>query len=202
MAPRRVQFPVLRWAALAWLAVWVPFYARGWGWANFLHICDVAIFLTVAGIWLESPLLLSSQAVAVLAPDLAWCLDAGWHLAFRHGLFGGTEYLWDAKLSLFLRMLSLYHVALPVVLLWTIARVGYDRRAIWYGTLTFALTLIASRAAPASENINFAFRDPFLGRSWGPAPAHLALVLAGAIVIGFIPTHLALRRFASPPRAS
>jgi hypothetical protein len=198
-ATRRLRFPVLRWAGLAWLIVWVPYYSRGWGWANFLHICDVAIFLTVLGIWVESPLLIASQAVAVLVPDAAWCLDAAWRVFFGHQLIGGTEYMWDAKISLFLRLLSLYHLALPLVLVWAISRIGYDRRGLWYGLATFALTLIASRMAPASQNINFAFLDPFLRRSWGPAPVHLAVILAGATVLGFIPTHLALRRFPPPP---
>ena len=174
----RLKFPILRWTGLVWLVVWVPSYAHGWGWTNFLHICDIAIFLTVLGIWLESPLLLSSQAVAVLVPDAAWCLDAGWHLIFGHPLIGGTEYMWDAKISLFLRLLSLYHLALPLVLLSAVARIGYDRRGLWYGMATFAGALIASRATPASRNINFAFLDPFLGRAWGPAPIHLAVILA------------------------
>jgi len=64
---------------------------------------------------------------------------------------------------------------------------------------TFAGALIASRATPASQNINFAFLDPFLGRAWGPAPIHLAVILAGATLLGFVPTHLALRRFFPPP---
>ncbi|HYB61125.1 MAG TPA: hypothetical protein VEH50_06575 [Methylomirabilota bacterium] len=200
MANHSVQFPVLRWVGLAWLAVWVPCYARGWGWANFLHICDVAIFLTVLGIWVESPLLLSSQAVAVLVPDAAWCLDAGWHVVFGHALIGGTEYMWDPKIPLFLRLLSLYHLLLPVVLIWAVARTGYDRRGLWYGMATFAAALVASRAAPALQNINFAYLDPFLRRSWGPAPIHLAVVLAGATLLGFLPTDLALRRL-TPPRA-
>lgn len=198
MENRRVQFPILRWASLAWLAVWLPFYARGWGWTNFLHICDIAMLLGVLGLWLGSPLLLSSQAVAVLVPDAAWCLDAAWHLLFGHSLFGGTEYMWDHTIPLFLRLLSLYHVALPLVLIWAVARTGYDRRGLWLGMATFSVALIASRLAPASQNINFAFLDPFLGRAWGPAPIHLAVILAGATMLGFLPTHLALRRFPPP----
>jgi hypothetical protein len=198
MSNRRVKFPVLRWVGLVWLAVWVPFYARGWGWANFLHICDVAMFLTILGIWMESPLLLSGQAVAVLVPDAAWCLDVAWRVLFGHQLIGGTEYLWDPKISLFLRLLSLYHCVLPPVLIWAVARTGYDRRGLWLGMATFACALTASRAAPALQNINFAYRDPFFGRSWGPAPIHLAVTLAGATLLGFLPTHWALRRIHPP----
>src|SRR6266705_343473 len=59
-------FPVLRWFALAWMTVWLPAYARVWGWSNFLHVCDVAVILTCAGLIFDSPLLLSSQAVSSL----------------------------------------------------------------------------------------------------------------------------------------
>ena len=56
-------FRRLRWAAAAWLAVWVPAYASFWGPRNFLLLCDVAVILTCAGLWLGSPLLLSSRSM-------------------------------------------------------------------------------------------------------------------------------------------
>jgi len=198
MSNRRVEFPALRWVGLAWLAVWIPFYARGWGWLNFLHICDVAILLAVLGIWIESPLILSGQAVAVIVPDAMWCLDATWRLVSGHNLLGGTEYMWDKSIPLFLRLLSLYHLALPPILLWGVARIGYDRRGLWFGMGTFAAALIASRIAPASQNINFAYRDPFLGRAWGPAPIHLLVIFAGATLLGFLPVHFVVRRIRPP----
>src|SRR5713101_1680674 len=74
-------FPVLRWVALAWMIVWLPAYARVWGWANLLHLCDLAVILACAGFWWGSPLLISSQAVSLLVPGVLWCLDAGWKLA-------------------------------------------------------------------------------------------------------------------------
>ena len=60
-----------------WLAVWVPSYAFYWGWANFLHLCDVAVLLTCIGFARGDVLLLSSQAVSSLVGDLLWCLAAG-----------------------------------------------------------------------------------------------------------------------------
>src|SRR6266704_2422817 len=35
-------FPVLRWVGLFWTVVWLPAYIRFWGWANLLHLCDIA----------------------------------------------------------------------------------------------------------------------------------------------------------------
>src|SRR5579863_10527731 len=80
-------FPLwLRWSALVWLAIWIPAYWRTWGAANFLHLCDVAVILVCLGLWTNSSLLLSSQAVGSLLVDLAWMLDAGWRLARGRGL--------------------------------------------------------------------------------------------------------------------
>ena len=69
-------FPRMRWAAAAWLAVWIPAYASVWGPRNFLLLCDVAVLLTCAGLWLGSPLLLSSQAVSSILADAVWAMDA------------------------------------------------------------------------------------------------------------------------------
>src|SRR2546422_11729373 len=88
-------FPLLRWFALAWMIVWLPAYTRVWGWSNFLHVCDVAVILTCAGLIFDSPLLLSSQAVSSLLGSVAWCVDAGSRLVMGRHLFGGTEYMWD-----------------------------------------------------------------------------------------------------------
>src|SRR5262245_8672411 len=38
-APRH-GFPLGKWLAVVWLAVWVPVYANFWGWRNFLALCD------------------------------------------------------------------------------------------------------------------------------------------------------------------
>ena len=65
------EFPSwVRWISVVWLAVWVPSYAIYWGWANFLHLCDVAVLLTCVGLAYHNALLLSSQAVASLLGDL------------------------------------------------------------------------------------------------------------------------------------
>ena len=39
------------------IIVLVPYYWRAYGPTNFLYFCDVALFLTLGAVWLESPLL-------------------------------------------------------------------------------------------------------------------------------------------------
>ena len=189
----------VRWVSLVWLAVWVPSYAVYWGWANFLHLCDVAVFLTCLGFAYNNALLLSSQTVSSLAGDLLWCLDAGWRWFVGRHLTGGTEYMWDARFPLWVRLLSLFHVVLPVLLLVALRRVGYDHGALRLQSWIAAALLVASRFLGPTQNLNYAFADPIFHRAFGPAPIHLALIFAALAGIIYWPTHLLLAR-AFPPQ--
>jgi hypothetical protein len=195
-------FPVLRWAALAWFAVWFPTYAHYWGWSNFLHVCDVAVALTCAGLWWGNSLLLSSQAVNAVLTDLLWCADAAGRLAFSKNYLGGTEYMWDSHYPVWVRALSLFHVFLPLLLLWSLRRVGYDRRGLALQAAITAALLAASRFFGAALNLNYAFVEPVFHRSWGPAPLHLFLVWLCMLVFLYWPVHLALKKFMPAIRAA
>ncbi len=162
-------FPVLRWVGLLWTLVWLPAYIRFWGWANLLHLCDVAVILACAGLWWGSSLLISSQAVSSLAAGIFWATDIGWRLVTGRFLVGGTDYMWDTRVPLWARLLSSFHIGLPLALLWAMRKTGYDRRALAY-----------------------VFQDPLFHRSWGPAPAHLAVIFVGAVALIYWPTHLFL----------
>lgn len=190
----------VRWGAIVFLWAWLAAYWRTWGIANFLHLCDVAVILTCIGLWRSSALLLSSQAVSSLMVDLCWALDAAWRwLAGRH-LMGGTEYLFDPSYALWVRLLSLFHVALPFLLLGALRLTGYDRRALPLQCSIALTVMLASRLADPAQNINFAFRDPFFHRAWGSAPAHMALMLVVLIGAVYWPTDFALRSFYSEPK--
>ncbi|MGC1614995.1 MAG: hypothetical protein WA736_09945 [Candidatus Acidiferrum sp.] len=193
MSPGPPTFPVLRWFSLLWMVVWLPAYFRVFGWANLLHLCDVAVILTFIGIWWANPLLLSSQAVSSLAAGLFWILDVGWRLVTGRFLLGGTDYMWDARYPLWVRLLSTFHVGLPLVLLWTLRRVGYDRRALGLQAAIAAVLLIVSRFLSAELNMNYAYHDPIFHRTWGPSPAHLAMIFIPLVAVIYFPTHLLLR---------
>src|SRR5207245_575267 len=127
----------------------------------------------------SNTLLLSSQAVSSIVADAAWCVDVAWRLLLGRHLFGGTEYMWDKHFPLWVRLLSLYHVVLPALLIWSLRRVGYDQRG-WKLQAGIAAVLFAlSRFLDPAVNINFAFRDPIFHRAWGPAPVHLLVMWLG-----------------------
>jgi hypothetical protein len=184
------------------MVVWLPAYFRVWGWANLLHLCDVAVLLSFVGIWLANPLLLSSQAVSSLAAGFLWVLDVGSRLTTGRFLIGGTEYMWDTRFPLWVRFLSTFHIGLPLVLLWTLRRVGYDRRALWLQAVIAAFLLIVSRFLSADVNMNYAYRDPLFHRAWGPASAHLAMIFIPLVALVYWPTHLLLRWLFHVPGAT
>ena len=199
-APGPEAFPRLRWAGALWIAVWAPLYLWRYGPNVFLNLCDVALFLTAVGLWRGSPLLLSSQALSSLVVDVAWMIDLAWRALSGRHLIGGTEYMWDPQYPVWLRALSLFHVLLPVVLVYGLRQVGYDRRGLPLQAVLALAAVAASRFLSAEENLNFAFRDPW-GRSWGPAPVHVAVVVTLLVGIVYAGTHLALRRWMPVPKA-
>jgi hypothetical protein len=199
-APRQKIPNLLRHVSLIFLAVWLAAYWHAWGPANFLHLCDIAVILTCVGLWTNSSLLVSSQAVSSVLIDLVWTLDVAARLNFGRHLIGGTEYLFDATTPLWARLLSLFHIVLPFILLWSLSRLGYDRRGWKLQSAILLPVLIASRFVTPNQNLNFAVTDPFLHRSYGAAPTHLFITFLFLVVVVYFPTHLLFSRLFSPPR--
>jgi hypothetical protein len=186
-------FVVFRLAALLWLLAWLPFYTWEWGWQNMMHVCDIGVILACLGVWFQNPLLVSSQGLNFLLVGVLWGLDVGWRLFTGHHLIGGTEYMWDTRFALWVRLLSTFHLWLPLALLWAMRVLGYDKRALWLQSAIMAVVLILSRFLSPALNMNYAFQDPLFHRAWGPAPVHLAVILAGSVALIFWPTHLLLK---------
>lgn len=198
--PAPIFSPAARGLAVAWLVVYVPSYAAAYGFRNFLFLCNLGVMITAIAVLAGSRLLLSSQAVAAPVIGLAWGIDAAWRVVTGAHLYGGTEYMWDPQYPLFTRLLSLYHLVWPVLVLLLVRRLGYDRRG-WplQGAIAAAAILTCRLATPAAENINFAFVDPVFHRAFEPAALHLAIVLLTLAGLAYALTHAALSRaFAAP----
>lgn len=185
--------------ALAWLLVYLPAYALAYGFANFLFLCNLSVILACLGILAGSPLLITSQAIGVLLVGAAWTLDFVCRLVTGAHLIGGTEYMWDPQWPLFTRLLSLYHVVLPPALAWAVSRVGHDRRALKLQSAIAVAGVLAGRALGREANINSAFVDPILGRSFEPPALHLAIVTGTLVLVVYPLSDLILRRLL-PPR--
>ncbi|SOR27753.1 membrane protein of unknown function [Methylorubrum extorquens] len=137
--PSRIPLS-LKLAYSAFMAVLLPVYLTHYGPTNFLYFCDIALILTLVGIWAESALLVSICAAGILAPQLLWAVD---FLAQAAGtpLTGMTAYMFNAETSPFLRGLSLFHGWLPFLLVFLVWRLGYDRRA-WGAWSALAVILL------------------------------------------------------------
>jgi hypothetical protein len=187
-------FPRLRWLALAWVAVYLPAYTLAYGLANFLFLCNLTVFLVAIGIWTCSRLLLSSQAVAVLVVGAVWTVDVASRLLGGSHIIGGTEYMWEPRWPLFTRLLSLYHVVLPMLLLVVLRRIGYDRRGYVLQSAIAVVAVSLGRVFGPEANINHAFVDPILKTTWGGAVTHVAVIVGALVLVVYPLTHWLLLR--------
>src|SRR5258707_8864447 len=96
----------LKLAYTAFMAVLIPVYWHYYGPTNFLYFCDIALFLTLAGLWLDSSLVISMCAVGILAMQTFWVVDFTLN-SFGAPVTGVTDYMFKHENSLFLRGLSL-----------------------------------------------------------------------------------------------
>jgi hypothetical protein len=196
-------------AYTAFMAVLVPVYWLNYGPQNFLYFCDIALFLTLIAIWLESPLIASMPAVGILAPQFLWLADYFAHFAGT-SITGVSAYMFKAENSLFLRSLSLFHGWLPILLVFLIWRLGYDRRALpaWTGMAWVVLPVCYLFMPPpmpnpgnTAVNINYVYGfGDTAAQTWMPPLAWLALVMFALPLALYLPTHWILRRTAPAPR--
>ena len=183
----------LKLADTAFVAILVVVYARTWGWANFLWFSDIALILSVPALWFESPLLASMMALAVLLPDGLWIVSFFWQLVSGKRLIGLSDYMFDATKPRWLRALSLFHLWLPLLLLWTVAQIGYDHRALIGMTLLcWVVLLICFFFTDPEENINWAFGFGGKRQTRRSARLHLLLTMVGFPLIVYLPTHALL----------
>lgn len=175
-----------------WLLVWAPIYWRQYGAQNFLYFCDVGNFLIAVGLWTESRLLLSWQAVGLLVFQTLYAIDLIGAALSGHHLIGGTEYMFDPKINLLVRLLGLYHLVVPPLLLWTVRRLGYDPAALRWQTLTLWTLVIVSFFWRPEYNVNWARglgHEQHLVPSW----LYLATYLIVVPIAVYWPTNVILR---------
>ena len=111
---RAAQGHIPLWLKIAWtvfVLVWAPLYWRQYGPQNFLFYCDLGNLLIMVGLWLESRLILSWQAVGLLVFQSLYAVDLLGALLLRRHAFGGTEYMFDPGIPVFIRALGLYHLS-------------------------------------------------------------------------------------------
>jgi hypothetical protein len=177
-----------------WLAIWVPVYWRQYGTQNFLYFCDIGNVLIGIGLWLESPIIFSWVGSGLLVFQSLYTIDlVGAVLTGKH-LIGGTEYMFDPHLPLVVRLLSLFHIATPPLLVWAIWRLGYNRRGWKLQTLTTWIVVTINFFWRPGQDVNWA-RGPFFHEQNAvPGWAYLIAYLVIVPLAIYLPTHLLLDR--------
>ena len=179
------------------VCVLVPVYWIEHGPRNFLWGSDIALFLTLLALWMENRLLASMMAIAVLLPETAWIIDFVSRLVFGPEVIPtlGTQYMFDSEIALFVRSLSLFHVVLPVLLVWLVYRLGYQRRALLYQTLLAWIVLpVTYVVTEPSTNINWVYgfgREP---QTWISSHLFLISLMIMVPLVLYLPTHLLLSK--------
>jgi len=194
----------------AFMAVLIPVYWFHYGPTNFLYFCDIALLLTLAGVWLESPLLISLPAVGILMPQALWCLDYAVQLCgFK--MTGMTAYMFDGTKPLLLRGLSLFHGWLPFLLAFLVFRLGYDKRALkGWTVLASGLCLVAYFGLPQAgaslsdpnlpRNVNYVFgMDDAQPQTLMSPELYLVAWIALLTIVVFVPTHFVLKKICLTP---
>lgn len=194
------------WTKLAYtsfVAVLVPHYWQAYGPTNFIYFCDIALLLTCVAMWLESSLLASACAVGILLPQLLWVVD---FIGSAVGVpvTGMTGYMFQEAIPLFARFLSFFHFWLPLMLLWLVWRLGYDKRGlrVWWAVAWAAMWVsflfLPKPPAPVSNpglpvNVNYVFGlNDQAPQTWMPEPVFFALMLLALPAFIWFPTHLLL----------
>lgn len=188
------------------VCVLVPVYWVEYGPANFLWGSDIALFVTLVALWTESRLLASMMAIGILLPEMAWTIDVVLRMVFGPEAIpvAGTGYMFDTDIPLWILGLSSFHLALPVILVWLLYRLGYHRKAFLWQTLVAWLILPISYAVTdPSANINWVHGFGYEPQTWMPGPLYVALLMVLFPLVLYLPAHLLLSRlFPGPHRSS
>lgn len=173
----------------------VPIYWRQYGPANFLWFSDIALLALVPGLWLENALLVSMMAVSVVFFETLWNIDFFFRLVTGKSFIGLSAYMFDAKISLFIRGLSGFHIVLPILLLWMLHLLGYDPRAfLWQTIVALAVLPLSYLLSDAQENVNWVYGFGQNPQRILPAPLFVILLMLLFPIAVYLPSHILFTR--------
>jgi len=184
-----IPWDSIKYFLTGFLIVLLPVYRRYYGTQNFLWLSDIGLFLTIIALWLQSTLIMSIAAVGLLAVELFWNVDFFAHLLFKKKISGLSDYMFDSKYPLSLRILSLFHIVIPSLWMVYFMHHQYDKHAICYFVpLYWVIITMTYWFTDPKENINWVF---VYKKRWWPL-----LLAVGFPLLIVLPTHVLLRVFA------
>lgn len=159
----------------AYMTIHTITYLYHYGWKVFLYLCDIALFLTYfTYVFVNNEqlrrLLYSTACVGILLPQIVWNVDFVINLLKLESInkLKISTYMFNPRLKWYLKLLSLFHAWLPMLLVYYVKREGYDLNAwiCWVG-LSFVINIICYFVSPKPSsdidsmimpvNINYVF---------------------------------------------
>lgn len=121
-----------------------------------------------------------------------------WELLSGRQLFGLNSYMFDETIPFPVRILSLFHIWLPVLLLWQVRRLSYDSRA-WYmqTAVTCAIFVLTYLLTDPAQNINWVFGPGNKPQSVIPPVLYLICLIAFVSLAIYLPLHFVFLRLFS-----
>ncbi len=189
------QIPLwLKVSSTLFVCVLVPVYWIHYGPSNFLWFSDIALLLSIPALWLESELLASMGTLSVGALELAWTVDFIVRLTTGVSLTGLSAYMFNPKILMSIRALSLFHIVLPILLIWMVDRLGYDSRAFAAQTLVaWSIIPMSYLLTKPSENVNWVHGFGSQPQRCVPPLVHVGLLMILFPLVVYLPSHLLLK---------
>ena len=186
-----VLWQIITYYLIAYCSMLIPTYWYYYGPCNFLWLSDIGLLLTTLGLIINSRLYVSIAAVMTLLIELIWNIDFLTTLFFNNNLLQLANYMLDRHYPLLLRLLSLFHVFMPVIWISYLVSYGYDTRALPYSIFFYWLIIIMTYiTTEPKQNINWAFMSLTI-------PPILWIILLCIVFPLFIilPTHILFKKF-------
>lgn len=179
MAQNKIPL-TLKASFIAFLAMLIPVYWVHYGPSNFLWYSDIILGLSFLAVMSESRFIASMGAVGGIFLESYWSVNFLSQLLFNYRITSLTDYMFDSSLPLWLRLISLFHVALPPLLIWLVVRLGYHRKA-WMAQIVLAWVVLFTTwfLTEPSKNINWVFSYKEI--EWATLSPALYLVLEGLL---------------------
>ena len=190
-------FPLwLKLLALLFLYIFVSYSWRNYGLQNFLWFSCLGVIGTVLALWLENRMLASMMLLSTfVADEIAWGGDFLLRLIFGWQPVGATAYMFDQRLPLAGRSISLYHFVIPALLIWMVHKLRYDTRALAAQTLLSSIVLVLSfTLTNPANNINWVFGFGIKPQLYVPAWIYLVGEMIFFPVVFYLPLHLLLKK--------
>jgi hypothetical protein len=134
----------------------IPTYTYHYGLLNFLWFSDIALFMILLALWLNSSLLMGMSLVLTFFMEACWSIDFFYQFITGNTLLDIASYMFDPSLAIYLRVLSLFHLLLPVIPIIYLRNWGYHSKTLPYTIALFWFTILVSYLlTPIHLNINW-----------------------------------------------